>query len=246
MLIVTADDYGKSRSASTNILAAFAKGRITSTSAMVFMNDSERAAADTRTTGLEIGLHLNFTLAFDGGGVSAEVQRHQENVIGYLGRHKFAQLCFNPLLARSFSVLFRRQYEEFLRLYGQRPAFYNGHHHMHLCANVLASGLIPLGARVRRTFTFETRDRGRLNRFYRRMLDRRILRRFTTTAAFFSVVPLDDRGRLQRICRRAQVEPVELEVHPENIDEFRFLMSDDFMTLTDGTPYGGFRNLVEA
>ena len=44
MLIITADDYGKDERTTDNILKCAEERRITSMSAMVFMNDSERAA----------------------------------------------------------------------------------------------------------------------------------------------------------------------------------------------------------
>src|SRR5262245_28926635 len=44
MLIVNADDLGRSKAETDAAMACYAKDRITSTSAMVFMTDSERAS----------------------------------------------------------------------------------------------------------------------------------------------------------------------------------------------------------
>ena len=64
MLIVNADDLGRTKAATDAAIECYAKGRITSTSAMVFMADSERAAAVAANTGIGIGLHVNFSEQF--------------------------------------------------------------------------------------------------------------------------------------------------------------------------------------
>lgn len=45
MVIITADDYGKPRHDTDSILKCFSSERITSSIAMVFMEDSERTAS---------------------------------------------------------------------------------------------------------------------------------------------------------------------------------------------------------
>ncbi|HET6489004.1 MAG TPA: ChbG/HpnK family deacetylase, partial [Syntrophales bacterium] len=66
MLIVNADDWGRNRVATDRSLELHRNGRITAVSAMVFMEDSERAAELARMNGLDVGLHLNFTTPFNG------------------------------------------------------------------------------------------------------------------------------------------------------------------------------------
>lgn len=61
MLIVNADDLGRSKTATDNALSCYARQRITSASAMVFMEDSERAAEGARASGIDVGLHINFS-----------------------------------------------------------------------------------------------------------------------------------------------------------------------------------------
>ena len=60
MLIINADDLGRSRAETDAALRCYKAGRITSVSAMVFMSDSERAAEVARENELDVGLHLNF------------------------------------------------------------------------------------------------------------------------------------------------------------------------------------------
>ena len=55
MLIFNADDWGRSVAESDAALKCCKGGRITSVSAMVFMEDSERAAKIAQEQGLDIG-----------------------------------------------------------------------------------------------------------------------------------------------------------------------------------------------
>ena len=70
------------------------------------------------------------------------------------------------------------QIDEFRRLYGADPSpAGDGHHHMHLCANVLYQGLLPQGTVVRRNFSFQPGEKSIFNRTYRRVVDGRLARR---------------------------------------------------------------------
>ena len=64
MLIINADDWGRSLAETDAALECYKAGRITSASAMVFMGDSERAAELAKENKLDVGLHLNFTDRF--------------------------------------------------------------------------------------------------------------------------------------------------------------------------------------
>lgn len=243
MVIITADDYGKTRQATDSIIECFANHRITSASAMVFMEDSERAAAIAERTGLEVGLHLNFTMPFSTGSLPERVRTKHQRIISYLTGNKPAQVIYNPALAKAFDLLFRSQLDEFSRLYGRLPDFYNGHHHMHLCANVLFAKMIPKGARVRRTFTFVRNEKSPFNRFYRHILDAIVSRRFTSTDYFFSILPLQNSRRLRGIFDLAVGSGVEIEVHPENAGEREFLLSEHFAQLLNSVTLGSFGRL---
>ena len=244
MLTITADDYGKTRHATDSILKCFSNKRITSASAMVFMEDSERAAALSLQTGLEVGLHLNFTQTFSACGIPLKLREHQNSVASYLTKHKLFQLIYNPFLTGAFNFLFLSQQEEFIRLYGRFPDFYNGHHHMHLCANVLLSRMIPKGARVRRTFTFERGEKNPFNRMYRHILDILVSNKFISTDCFFSILPVQNYERLQSIIDRAASEIIEIEVHPENVEEIEFILSSKYQNLVGSIHRGGFRDLA--
>lgn len=243
MLIITADDYGRSKNATDNILTCFSHKRITTTSAMVFMVDSDRAAEICMGANLEVGLHLNFTQPFNAANINSRLYHHQERLVSYLTKHRIFHVIYNPSLADSFSYSFLAQQDEFQRLYGKLPDSYIGHQHVHLCANVVLSGLIPRGARVRRTFSFKFGEKNLVNFLYRKFLDAYVSRRFISTDCFFNINPLNDQERLRLIINRAQKENVEVLAHPEIIEEFEFLLSVDYWCLISSVPCGNFNQL---
>lgn len=243
MVIITADDFGKTRHTTDSIIECYKNHRITSASAMVFMEDSERAAAIATSTGLEVGLHLNFTMPFNSGNLPEKARTKHQRIISYLTRSKIAQVIYNPVLVNAFRLLYLSQLDEFIRLYGRPPDFYNGHHHMHLCANVLFGKMIPKGARVRRTFTFVRNEKSPFNRFYRHILDAIVSGRFISTDYFFSILPLQNSRRHRAIFDLAVGSGVEIEVHPENAGEREFLLSDHFAQLLDSVTLGSFGQL---
>lgn len=62
MIIVNADDWGSSPIETNAALACYREERISSVSAMVFMEDSVRASALAKETGIDTGLHINAAL----------------------------------------------------------------------------------------------------------------------------------------------------------------------------------------
>ncbi|MGA2531520.1 MAG: ChbG/HpnK family deacetylase [Candidatus Aminicenantales bacterium] len=244
MIIITADDYGKTRHATDSILKCFSNKSITSASVMVFMEDSKRAAPLALQAGMEVGLHINFTMPFSVDKISSNIRDRHSRVISYLSKSKLAQIIYNPLLADSFDFLFKAQLEEFMRLYGKAPDFYNGHHHMHLCANMLMGKILPKGARARRTFTLDKGEVNLFNLFYRRLLDNIIARRYISTDCFFSILPLQNHERLRNIFNRAVSSNVEIEVHPENADEIGYLLGDQYLSLMESAHVGNFNEII--
>jgi predicted glycoside hydrolase/deacetylase ChbG (UPF0249 family) len=203
---------------------------------MVFMEDSERAAQLALGDGIDAGLHLNLTARFSGAGVPDALMRHHERVAGYLTRHKLAQVLFHPGLQRSFQYVVAAQLDEFRRLYQKDPNRIDGHHHMHLCANVLLAGLLPEGTIARRNFSFRPGQKSLSNRLYRRGMDSILGRRHRLTDFFFSLPPFDPRSRLEQIFSLACRFVVEVETHPVNLDEYQFLSSGEVFTWTGAIP----------
>jgi chitin disaccharide deacetylase len=243
MLIITADDYGKTVEATDRILQCFRNRSITSASAMVFMEDSERAAALARDSGLEVGLHLNLTDPYTGHGVADNIREPQVRVSRYLNRHRFAEALFNPLLSKAFRFSVETQWAEFERLYGRPPDFVNGHRHMHLCANVLRPRLLPRKSRIRGPFTIAAGEKGRVNRWYRSVVARRVRKAFITPDCLYTIEPIADTDRLRTIAREALARNVELEVHPEHVEQQQFLLGSTFHSLLGDAELHGFRQL---
>lgn len=230
LLIINADDWGRDHANTNRILECIGCGTVSSVSAMVFMEDSERAAAIARERGIDAGLHLNFTTPFSDAGASARLIGHQQRLSRYLRWHRFAQVVFNPGLTRSFEYVVAAQLDEFRRLYGE-PDRVDGHHHMHLCANVVLRNLIPSGTIVRRNFTFQEGEKGICNRMYRRVVDSRLRRRHQLSDFLFALPPLEPPNRLRRIFSLAHQFVVEVETHPVNLGEYRFLTEGELFRL---------------
>ncbi|BFU93244.1 MAG: hypothetical protein NTAFB01_44310 [Nitrospira sp.] len=243
MLIINADDYGRNRAVTDNTLKCFVSGRVTSASAMVFMADSERAAESAKECGLETGLHLNFTLGFDGIANSKKLIESQGRIASFLKNGKYAPLFYYPALRKDFEYVYAAQFKEYLRLYAKDPTHIDGHHHMHLCTNMLVSRLIPQGTKVRRSFSSLLSERSVFNRSYRHIVDSIVETRCTSTDMFFSITPPEDIERCQRIIDLSQSRNVELMVHPERSEDMDLLMSDHFSVLIGQTKIGGYAAL---
>jgi predicted glycoside hydrolase/deacetylase ChbG (UPF0249 family) len=243
MLIITADDLGRDRATTDACLNCFRRRRITSASIMVFMKDSERAAELAVREGLETGLHLNLVLPFDASGIAGSVSKSQGPAVRFFRRGPWTQVIYDPFITRSVASSFVAQLEEYRRLFGKDPVYYNGHRHFHLSLNMVLGGSLPSGAAVRRGFTFYAGEKGRLNRWFRRRIDIRLLRRCVSTDAFFSLKPVSDFDRLTRIVHLARTASVELMVHPGSPDELAVLTGDPFRLLIASARLGGFEAL---
>lgn len=236
VLIVNADDWGRDAETTDRILECVLRGAVSSASAMVFMADSERAAALSRERGVDVGLHLNFTTPFSTPVALGRLAEHHERVSHFLLRNRLAQIVYHPGLASSFEYVVAAQLEEFRRICGAEPRRVDGHHHMHLCANVLFAGLLPAGTIARRNFSFQPGEKSGVNRFYRGVIDRILARRHRLTDFFFSLPPLEPRERLDRIFAVARQSVVELETHPVNLEEYRFLAGGEIFQRIGNLP----------
>src|SRR4029453_3552657 len=199
MLIVNADDWGRSVSETDAALRCFRERRITSVSAMVFMRDSERAAKLATDYQLhDVGLHLNFSEEFTHRKCPKTLKESHKRIIKFLRRNKYAQVLYNPLLREAFAYSYHAQVDEFVQLFQKPPSHIDGHHHMHLCANVLLSNLIPVGMKIRRNFSFRPEEKSWLNRAYRTFIDDWLARRYKLTDYFFDLMQCIEERKLGR------------------------------------------------
>jgi len=239
VLIVNADDWGRDRTTTDRTHDCIRHGAVSSVSAMVFMEDSERAAVTAREHKIDAGLHLNFTTPFSAPGTRTPLIDHQQQLTRFLRLHRFAQVTFHPGLTRSFDYVVKAQLDEFGRIYGRGPDRIDGHHHMHLCANVLIQRLMPFGTLVRRNFSFQAGEKGLVNRLYRRFVDNMLRRRHDLVDFMFTLPPLEPADRLQQVFSLARRFAVEVEAHPVNPEEYQFLKGGEIYRRTGGLPIAG-------
>lgn len=235
-LIINADDWGRDIETTDRMFDCVLRGAVSSVSAMVFMEDSVRAAALALEHGVDAGLHLNFTTPLSGSNLPGELLERQRELAAYLTKRRLNQVIFNSTLKRSFEYVVAAQMDEYRRLYGESPRRIDGHHHMHLAANVLAGGLLPSGTVVRRNFSFQAGEKSILNRMYRKNIDYKLAKRHRLVDYLFPLAPLEPRARLDRVLSLARESVVELETHPIHRNEYEFLMGEDIQRWTAGYP----------
>lgn len=240
MLIVNADDWGRCVAETDAALQCFKQGRVTSVSAMVFMADSERAAQLSRTNEVDVGLHLNFAEQFTAQNAQSPLLEAQARLIGFLMGSRYAQLLYNPLLRRQFTCSCQAQFREFERLYGKQPSHIDGHHHMHLCANMLFASSLPRGSKLRRNFSFWPGEKSAVNRAYRAAVDFWLGRRHRLTDYFFDLTQSIHEKKMPRVAALAKSFNVELMTHPRLELEFDYLMGKQYNSILQEVPMGTY------
>jgi chitin disaccharide deacetylase len=240
MIIVNADDWGRSRSETDAALACYKEKRITSVTAMVFMEDSVRAADMAKDAAIDVGLHLNLGQRFTGDSYTILLQTYHDRVVRFFTLNKYSHLLYNPFLRQQILYTYQAQVDEFHQLYGRYPSHIDGHKHMHLCTNMLLDRVIPMGEKVRRSFSFSKGEKSLLNRLYRKMVDLWLARRYQLTDYFFSLSQSLQSDRLRRVAELAKSATVELMSHPANRNEYDYLMSDDYIALLNELEKGTY------
>jgi chitin disaccharide deacetylase len=230
MLIVNADDYGLNKETTDRTLTCFMRKRIHSASAMTFMADSERAALLAKETGLPVGLHLNLDKEMTGPQLPSKLRECLKATASYLNARKWNQLIFNPFLSSAFDYVFQAQWDEFSRLYSREPDRLDGHHHWHLCMNILLSRKIPNRIKIRRNLTFHRGEKNPVNRLYRGIIDWWLQTTYVCTDSFFSIMPIN-LARLESLVTLSESTGVEIMAHPGIENEFRYLLSSEWQNL---------------
>ena len=127
-----------------------------------------------------------------------------------------------------------------MRLFEKSPSHIDGHHHMHLCANLLLSKLIPIGMKLRRNFSFWPGEKSMLNRTYRRLVDRWLACRYRLTDYFFDLTQCIEGKKLDRVAALAKSGNVELMTHPIVNAEHEYLMGDEFQEILQRPEIGHY------
>ncbi|HEX5307724.1 MAG TPA: ChbG/HpnK family deacetylase [Solirubrobacteraceae bacterium] len=247
LLIVNADDWGGFRSGTDAIEACFQAGAITSSTAMMYMSDSRRAAELAQERARPIGLHLNLTQPFDAPDVPAAVRERQRRLCLHfapLARRRWVASPF-PSVHALVADAIRDQLEQFQRQYGRQPTHLDSHHHVHVCPDVFASGALARGMRVRQTVSVlpGKRDPATALRRFKHVL---LASRFLTTERFWAVrevaregagIPIGDAARM------ALTQSVEVMVHPSFPGEVDVLRSQAWAQAIAGAPLGSYARL---
>ena len=243
MLIINADDWGRSLLETNAAFVAFTKGRISSVSAMVYMEDSVRAADLAKKIDIDVGLHLNLSQKFSGNKVPTALADYQESIIRFLSWNKYSLLLYNPFLRKHFKYTFNQQLNEFIKLYGKRPSHINGHQHFHLCSNMLFDKIIERGEKVRRSFSFLPGEKHFINRAYRRLVDISLTTNFRITDFFFDLTWQYKKDQLKRVCQLAKFNSVELMTHPSIYEDQAILSKNYFIDLISNIEIGTYASL---
>ena len=111
---------------------------------------------------------------------------------------------------------------------------------MHLCANLLFSNLIQSGMRIRRNFSFWPDEKGRINRAYRALIDRRLQRRYRLPDYFFDLTQTIQQKKMDRVLALAKSSNVEVMTHPILQIESDYLMSDQFQAILARLEIGSY------
>jgi hypothetical protein len=234
MLIINADDWGCDAHTTRTALTCVERGSISSVSAMVFMEDSERAAAVARDRGIDAGLHLNLDTPFSKVPINSNLVEHQGRLARFL-HSPFSRPFFHPGLVRSFEYVVSSQLAEYERLYSASPRRIDGHHHLHLAANVLFGGLLPLGTILRPHFSREPGEKRIRNSIFRCYTKLILPRSHRTVDGLFALPPLEPK-RLLQIFSRSRGITIEVETHPTNPVEFEFLTGGALFRLLGDIP----------
>jgi chitin disaccharide deacetylase len=253
LLVVNADDWGGSEATTNAILRTFEAGRITSTSGMVFMPDSERAAEIATRQGLPVGLHLNLTEPFGDPRTPVAVRDRQLRAVerlagngrdGHPGTARLRKWIYDPTIRADVDRAIADQLERFEALYGGPPSHFDGHNYVDACPNVFLSRSIPAGSLIRNSldcYPLVRSATGRLKGLRQRLRTRRL----RSTGYLLHIAQLelgDDTGPDPRL-RLAKRASVEVMAHPDDETELAALMSPAWERVLGEYKLGSFADV---
>ncbi len=249
LLIVNADDWGGFRAGTDAIELCFVAGAISSTTAMVHMADSRRAAELARERGRSTGLHLNLTQPFDASDVPASVRERQRRLCARFANLRLRRWLWSPDPRARALVTdgIRDQIERYRECYGAEPTHVDSHHHVHVCPDVLFSKALESGTRVRQTLSPAPSTARDLASVGRRAKHELLAHRFVTTTHFwrarelvggYGAVPIAQAAAL------ARERSVEVMVHPSLQNELETLRAGAWLEALAGARLGSYSALL--
>lgn len=192
---------------------------------------------------MDVGLHLNLTQTIDQVIDNKPLLSYHHQIKKFLTFRKYSFLIYNPALCQAFDYVSKIQIEEFVRIFGDVPTHIDGHHHMHLCTNMVIKAVIPRGYIVRRNFTYSCGQKNWLNRAYRLFIDNILKRKYYLTDFLFSFIERKKNGLLSDDLKLAARFYVELQTHPESEIEMKWLKAHSFTTEIEHLDKGNFAKL---
>ncbi len=105
---------------------------------------------------------------------------------------------------------------------------------------MLLGSAIPVGTRMRRSFSFWPGEKSWLNRTYRAMVDRWLERKYRLPDYFFDLTQSIEGKKMDRVAALAKSRNVELMTHPVVRAESDYLLSDEFQALLQDVEVGSY------
>jgi predicted glycoside hydrolase/deacetylase ChbG (UPF0249 family) len=207
---------------------------------MMFMTDSERAGEIAALNGRSIGLHLNLTHPYDA--APGPVRERQLRAIPHFRHMRRRRWVADPRpsIRGLLRDCVRDQLEEFRRIYGHDPTHIDGHHHVHVTADVLM--VLPRDIPIRQTLSAPPGRRS-LPRWVKQ---RWIARRFRSTESFWAFYQLHPAlwgDGFGAAIDRSRTESVEIMCHPSDPAELKLLLADDWRGALSHARLGGYEEL---
>lgn len=250
LLIVNADDWGHDRATTDAIADCYRQRRISSASAMVFMEDSERAARVASELELPTGLHLNLTEPFSAESVPQPVRQRQLGAVRVfrVPQRRLRRWVYDPTIQSRTIAWINDQVTEYTTLYRIEPRHVDGHQHVHVSPNVALSRALPDGASLRNFVDFPGAEQ--VPRLALRSLRRRMLSMHRRSTAFFydlrALHPILGGQHIDDVLRVSRSRPVELMVHPGRPEELELLLSESWRRTVERHALGTYDQLPAA
>jgi predicted glycoside hydrolase/deacetylase ChbG (UPF0249 family) len=249
LLIVNADDVGYDAHHTDATLECLTARRLTSATAMVYMEDSDRASALLKDADLGIGLHLNLSEAFTDPKTPGPIRARQGKLLSRFhedGPRRLRRWLYDPLIQAEVERSIADQFQRFQELYGRPPTHMDGHQHVHVSPNVFLARAIPTGTAFRNSLNRYPVRRSAVG-IARTVRQRAISARFRSTGHLFDINDVDPRrlapGQADPWLRLADSATVEVMAHPGFPHEFDCLMSPEWGEALAGRVLGSFVEL---
>ena len=245
ILIVNADDFGWNANATDRTVECFQAAQITSATALVYMQDSPRAAELALGEGIPTGLHLNLTDPF---AIPSAPERQRDRHLvacryfsdGNLRRRSW---IYDPRIRAEVEGTIEDQLERFRQLYGREPTHVDGHNHVQVCPNVARSKALR-GFKMRNALWAWPTKRTAMGvaRTVRRLLT---ASGHLTSRYFIDIAELQRAGgeELRRQLSQSLTTSVEVMAHPGFDHELEALRSSAWKQAIDDLPCGTYRDL---